>query len=255
MSNGWKLSMALVAKHFGKLGDTLSEALASFDPETATEVDRENLQAKLREVALRLATARQSFQKEQDEFVKLRNLIAKDEKAAEVLITKFQSGEIDEQTLNEFADNLESERQQLPQEEAEAKEAQELVDTLEEILQTIEQKLNEFDRRAKQAIHQIQMAKAEEERQKLRLQHQEEIRALQTGASTQSTALNALTRKATKIRAEADATRIVADIGQKPIDRANVIDAARKLAEGDAPAAQESAVDRLRRLTAAQPSA
>lgn len=249
MANGWKLSMALIAKHFGKLGDSISEALASFDPETATEVDRENLQAKMREIALKLAGARQAFKKEQEEFEKLAALIVKDEKAAEILIGKFERGEIDEQTLNEFADNLEAERQQLPIEEAEAKESKELVDTLEDILKTIEQKLNDFDRRAKEAMRAIAMAKAEEERQRLRLQQQEEVRALQSGAADHSSALNALASKAAKLRTQAEASRIVADIGQKPIDRANAVEEARKIAAGDLPEAKESAADRLRRLT------
>ena len=36
MGKGWSLSVSLISKHFGKLGDTLAEAIASFDPETAT---------------------------------------------------------------------------------------------------------------------------------------------------------------------------------------------------------------------------
>eukprot|EP01032_Pedospumella_encystans_P033974 gene33974-38398_t len=42
-SNGWALTARLITKHFGALGDRVSEAIANFDPETATEADRDRL--------------------------------------------------------------------------------------------------------------------------------------------------------------------------------------------------------------------
>lgn len=41
--NGWGLTARLISKHFGVLGDKISEAIANFDPETATEADRDRL--------------------------------------------------------------------------------------------------------------------------------------------------------------------------------------------------------------------
>lgn len=248
--SGWKLSAALIGKHFGKLGESISEALASFDPETATEVDRDNLQAKLREIATRLAEARRKYAAEQKEAVDLAALIANDEKAAEILIAKFEKGQIDEATLNEFASNLESQKARLPGEQQEALEAKELLDTLQEILGTIEQRLSDFDRHAKEALRAIDLAKAEKERQDLRQSQQAELARLRTGLVGASTALGALASKAEKLRVEADAAKIVADIGQKPVDRANAVDEARRIAAGAADLQSESPVARLRRLTA-----
>ena len=53
MSNasGWGLTARLVTKHFGALGDRISEAIANFDPETATEADRDRLVDTLRDTA------------------------------------------------------------------------------------------------------------------------------------------------------------------------------------------------------------
>lgn len=246
--SGWKLSAALIGKQLGNLGNTIAESLAAFDPETATEVDRDNLKDKLREVATRLAEARRDLAREKKEAADLGELIAKDEKAAEVLIAKFEKGDIDEATLNEFAANLEDMKARLPQESQEAVEAQELVDTLQSVLDTIEQRLADFDRHAKAALTAIAQAKAEKERQALRLEQQQEIAKLKTGLGGASTALGALAKKADRLRVEADATKIVADIGQKPVDRNNAIAEARRIAAGDAPAGGESAVERLRRL-------
>ena len=60
MSNasGWGLTARLVTKHFGALGNRIAEVIANFDPETATEADRDRLVATLRETAQLLATSR-----------------------------------------------------------------------------------------------------------------------------------------------------------------------------------------------------
>lgn len=247
--SGWKLSAALLVKQISALGDTVAQALASFDPETATQVDRDNLVAKLREVATKLAEARRKYEVEKKEADDLAALIAQDEKAAAVLIAKFEAGQIDEATLNEFANNLEDMKARLPAEQQDATDAKELVDTLQSILDTIEKKLADFDANAKKALRAIEQAKADKERQDLRLQNQEELRALKSGLGSTSTALGALNKKAEQLRVAADATAIQADIGQKPIDRLNAVEEARRIAAGATAPAAESAADRLRRLT------
>ena len=108
MSNlkGWNLTARLISKHFGALGDKISEAIANFDPETATEADRDNLADTLRQTAQKLAAARGTFDKEQQDVNKLRSLIESDEKAFEVLATRLQAGTMSEATVNLFCDEL-----------------------------------------------------------------------------------------------------------------------------------------------------
>ena len=55
------LTARLISKHFGALGDRVSEAIANFDPETATEADRDRLADSLRLTAQKLAAARGAF--------------------------------------------------------------------------------------------------------------------------------------------------------------------------------------------------
>jgi hypothetical protein len=62
--NGWGLTARLITKHFGALGNRVSEAIANFDPETATEADRDRLADSLRSTAQKLAAASSSFDKE-----------------------------------------------------------------------------------------------------------------------------------------------------------------------------------------------
>lgn len=247
--SGWKLTAALFMKQISALGDSVAQSLAAFDPETATQVDRDNLVAKLREIATKLAEARRKYDVEKKEADDLAAQIARDEAAAAILITKFEAGEIDEATLTEFANNLEAMKERLPAEQQDAVDAKELVDTLQNIIGTVEKKLADFDAQAKKAMRAIEQAKADQERQQLRLQNQEELRALKDGFGSTSTALGALNAKAEKLRVQADSAAIQADIGQKPLDRANAVEEARRIAAGTNVAATESAADRLRRLT------
>jgi chromosome segregation ATPase len=246
--SGWKLTAALITKHVGVVGDRLATAIASFDPETATEVDRDNLKEKLREVALKLADAKHKNDAAQQALRDLEALIASDSKTAEVLIAKHGdgSGKVDDAMLNEFAAALEANQAKLAGVKQDAANAQELVDTLKEILDTVEKNLNEFDAKAKAAIGALQQAQADQQRAELHQQQQAELNALRSGTGGTSTGLSALNRAADKARVQADAAQTIADIGQKPIDRANVVEEARRIAAGT-DTSQESAIDRLRR--------
>ena len=244
---GWNLTGKLIARHLGKLGETLAGAIASFDPETATQVDRDNLQGKLREVASKLAEARQKLSVETKEAEALAAQISKDENAAGRLLALFDEKKVDEATLTEFTDNLEAMKARLPGERQDVTDSNELVDTLQDILNTIEKNLTEFDRHAKAAIGAIERAKAEKQRQALRVENQAQLSQL-SGGQSPSSALSALNRKASQLTTEAEATRIVADIGQKPVDRSNAIDNARRLASGATDTSTETAADRLRRI-------
>jgi chromosome segregation ATPase len=247
--SGWKLTAALLAKQLGAIGTRVAQGLAAFDPETATEVDRDNLKADLRELSLKLAEGRNKYNIEKKEADDLAAQIAQDEKAAAVLIGKFDEGKIDEATLTEFADNLEKMRARLPAEQQDVTDAKELVDTYQSMLDSAEQKLNAFEANAKKVLRDIEQAKADQERQQLRLRQQDEVRTLKAGLSSTATSMGALNAQAEKLRIQADATRIQADLGQKPLDRMNAVEEARRIAAGTNTPAAESAADRLRRLT------
>jgi chromosome segregation ATPase len=247
--SGWKLSAALIVKQIGALGDTVAQALVSFDPETATEVDRDNLKQKLHDAATKLASARHEYDGVKVKADQLDAQIAQDTKAAGILIAKFDAKEIDEQTLNEFANNLEDMKGRQPAAQQDVADAKELVDTVQGIVNSIEKKLNEFEANAQKALRAIAQAQANQDRENMRLQNQQELRDLQSSTGSSSTALGALNRKAEKLQVAADATAIQADIGQKPIDRSNAVEEARRIAAGTATPAAESAADRLRRLT------
>jgi hypothetical protein len=247
-SNGWGLTARLISKHFGVLGDRVSEAIANFDPETATEADRDRLADTLRTTAQKLAAARASFEKEHADVVKLRNLIAGDEKATETLGERLAAGKISEATINLFCDELEANKARLPQEVQEEEDAQQYMDELQKIVDALSKQLSDFDAAAKKALQALATAKAQKDLQAIRSERQSQLAGL-SGLQGNSSALEALTRRAQTVSNEAAGMRIVADIGQRPIDQAAEIDAIRK-SVSQADTAGESTLERLKRLSA-----
>lgn len=249
MSNasGWGLTARLISKHFGVLGDRVSEAIANFDPETATEADRDRLADTLRATAQMLASARSAFDKEHSDVVNLRNLIANDEKATEKLAERLAAGSISEATVTMFCDELEANKSRLPQEIQEEADAKAYMDELQKIIDALSQQLADFDAQAKKALQALASAKAQKELQEMRMERQSQLAGL-AGMKGNSTALNALTKRAQAVTNEAAGMRIVADIGQKPLDQQAEIDAIRKSVTQDNNAG-ETALQRLQRLS------
>lgn len=250
MSNasGWGLTARLISKHFGVLGDRVSSAIANFDPETATEADRDRLADTLRSTAQMLASARSAFDKEHNDVVSLRNLIATDEKATETLAARLAAGTISEATVTLFCDELEANKARLPQEIQEEADARAYMDELQKIIDALSQQLAEFDAQARKAMQALASAKAQKDLQEMRMERQSQLAGI-TGMKRNSTALDALTRRAQAVSNEAAGMRIVADIGQKPLDQAAELDAIRK-SVSQADSAGETALERLKRLSA-----
>jgi signal transduction protein with GAF and PtsI domain len=180
MSNasGWGLTARLVSKHFGVLGNKISEAIANFDPETATEADRDRLAETLRETAQLLASSRAAFDKERNDVISLQNLIANDEKATETLAQRLAAGTIAEATVTMFCDELEANKGRLPQEIQEEADAKAYMDELQKIVDALSKQLSEFDAQAKKAMQALASAKAQKP-----LDQQAEIDAIRKSVS------------------------------------------------------------------------
>lgn len=250
MSNtsGWSLTGRLITKHLGSLGSTIASAIANFDPETATEADRDALAARLRDVAMKYSQAEKAFKKEQTDVDTLRAGIERDLTVAASLGERLAAGTVDEATVNLFLDELEAAKERLPQEEAEAEEAKVFLGEIKSIMDTISKQLTEFDQHAAKAKRELEQAKTRLEQQEMRERQQAELRA-SMGNGSPSTSLGALQNRAAKLQAKADGLKVVNDVTEKPAQNAAKLDDLRKsVLTGST--GTPSAADRLKALTA-----
>lgn len=242
---GWTLAFRLFGKQVDNVGDEISTAIAMYDPETATEVDREVMVGKLRDYGTKLAKARADYEKEQKDVTDLEALIASDNQVAAKLAERLAAGEITEEQVTRFCDELEAQQQRLPQEKQEAEDALAYYAQIKEAVDQVSKDLAEFDTLAKKTMQLAASAKAQKDLQEMRLQRQEELNSLKAVGKS-STALAALSKKAANLKAEAEGLKTVADIQQKPLDDKKALDDIRKSVTAPV---QESPADRLARLT------
>ncbi len=246
-NSSWGLLGNLVTKHIDKLGQTMSEVIAGWDPETATEVDRDRLANSLREAATELEIARQSYNKEHNDVVNLKKTIEDDTRSLVELEKHIAAGTISEASANTFLDNLEKSKTRLVIEEKEEKNALEFMETVKKVVETFSEALADFDRRAKEKIQEMEQAKQECDLEKMKAEQQKEINSLTGGVKVGSSALNALANKAAKMRAEAAGIKAVAEVTQAPLNKEKEIENIRK---SFAQPATETAMERLKRLAA-----
>ena len=245
-ASGWGLTARLIAQHCGVLAERVSEALANVAPETATEADRDRLAATLRDTAQVLASARVAFDKEHADAAKLRALIASDEQATDKLAERLAAGTISEATVTLFCDELEANKARLPQEQEEA-DASVYMDELQKIIDTLSRQLSEIDAHAKKAMQVLAADKAQKDLQQLRMERQSQLVGL-AATMGHANALQLLSRRAPAVSSETSGLRIVADIGQKPLDQAAGINAIRR-SVSQFQTAGETTLERLQRLS------
>ena len=245
-SNGWNLTGRLITKHFGLMGDSIASMIANFDPETATEADRDNLASRLQEVAAKYSKASTDFTKEHQDVVTLTQQIAQDQNVAAALGARLAAGTIDEATASAFCDELEAEKARLPGEIQEETDAGAFMGELKSIMDALSDQLSKFDAAANKVKKEMAMAQAQMDLQKTRQEQQEELRSL-SGMGSPSSAMAALQKRSEAMRDQAAGMKIVTDIGNKPADDKAKLDALRQsVAQGSV--AGLSLADRLKAL-------
>ncbi len=131
------MTARLIAQHFGALGERVSDAIANFNPDTATDVERERLAAMLRATTQTLAQARAALDQEQADVANLRTLIANDEQATGKLDERLAAGTISEATVRRFRDRLEANKARLPWEMQQQTDARGCMDALQKVIDAL----------------------------------------------------------------------------------------------------------------------
>ena len=246
-ASGWALSARLMSTHFAVLGERVWEAIASFDPETATPADRDQLAEFLRTNAQVLASARASYVKEHAELDRLRVLIANDEKATGRLAERLAAGTIAEVTVTMFCDALEANKARLPPALQADADARAQMAELQKMIDALSRHLAHFDIRASKTTQALAAADAQNRLPEPGVEGRKELAGL-PGMKDDWPALHALPRRARSVPSQAAGLNVTTDWNQKPFDQAARI-AAICNAVSAFQTAGETALQRLQRLS------
>lgn len=216
-------TFSLLGRLFGaqvdQAGENLVEALVAFDPETATQVDRDALADKIQEVAKKFAAAKQDYDKEQHDVVVKQGQINEYLATLDVMVGQLERQEVSQAVFDEFYAGIEEAQAQLVQEQEEAVEAKAVKDELDEILKILTQQLNDFDKVTTKALRDVKLAESQVEKEKIKTQRQAELSNLKNGLGAESTAVRKLQEIAKKAKIDAEAAKTVREITTKPISQ------------------------------------
>ncbi len=213
-------TFSLLGRLFGaqvdQAGESLVGALVAFDPETATEVDRDALAEKIQNVARKFAAAKQDYDKEQNDVVVKQAQINEYLASLDVMVGQLERQEISQAAFDDFYAGIEEAQAQLPQEIEEAAEAKAVKDELDDILKILTSQLNDFDKITTKALRDVKLAQSQVEKEKLKAERQAELANLKNGIGAESTAVRKLQEIANKAKIEAEAAKTVREITTKP---------------------------------------
>lgn len=249
---GWKLFSAFGASKLEQAGDSLAQKLASFDPEGMTEAGMKMMDDELVTLTEECAKARQEFEKEQAEYIAIDKKYGQLIAAAGVLQDKIAGGAADlEPKLNKLLDEVEKLAPELDREKAEADEAKAYLDEMTTACSEMAEQL----KNARSEFESAKRDMARAEREEAKAQRDEErakrLAGIRNGGSSMGNAMNAMKNAAAEKRAEANATKMRADL-LKPAESVTESDpdiaAALAEASGEVSTATLSAADRLAAL-------
>jgi hypothetical protein len=213
-------TFSLLGRLFGaqvdQAGESLVGALVAFDPETATEVDRDALEEKIQGVARKFAEAKQDYDKEQNDVVVKQAQINEYLGSLDVMVGQLERQEISQGVFDDFYAGIEEAQVQLVQEQEEAAEAKAVKDELDDILKILTSQLNDFDKITSKALRDVKLAESQVEKEKLKADRQAELANLKKGIGAESTAVRKLQEIAKKAKIEAEAAKTVREITTKP---------------------------------------
>ncbi len=249
-------TFSLLGRLFGaqvdQAGESLVGALVAFDPETATEVDRDALAEKIQNVAKKFAEAKQDYDKEQNDVVVKQEQINEYLSTLEVMVGQLDRQEISQAVFDDFYAGIEESQVQLVQEQEEAAEAKAVKDELDDILKILTSQLHDFDRITSKALRDVKLAESQVEKEKLKSERQAELANLKKGIGGESTAVRKLQEIAKKAKIDAEAAKTVREITTKPQSQEDKMAAIMAQAkQASAPAANTmSAAERVAALKA-----
>jgi hypothetical protein len=249
----------------GRLGDSFTQALVKFDPETASQVDIDDMTQHARDLAARVAEAESKEERDHQKVTDLTASLTRYSKAAQVLATQVQAAtaannKVTADALTAQMNTLLDQMEVIGGKEGDGSVSGTLFDANQDHIAD-ESDLHEWQQVHAGAVASLQSVNARLERARSDMQHasEQESRAkerqaqmerdqgLKSGLNTGSVALSAMLNEAEEAKKRARAATINVN-AMKASTATSADDIAAQVAASVAPT-PSSALDRLARMT------
>lgn len=245
---------------FQQAGQSITQAIVAWDPETATQAEIEEMIGQLDKITQEAGQALTMYQREQKEADAIHASYDRYMQAAQLLNSQTQQAnqagntskaQSLEQSLNKLLNDMERMKPEVEREVREAEDAKQYYEEVRGLAETSAEKLKQARSQLEQARRDMKRAEVDKQRAADRAARSERLAGLRQDTSSMGIALQAMNKQAEEARAQAQASdlkaKLLAPSGQKHDEN---IQAALKIVAGPSQLQLEppSASDRLRRL-------
>jgi hypothetical protein len=240
------------------VGDAIMEKIVSFDPETASEAQIESMIEDLDKVTVEAGKAKSEWEKDKKTAEAAQANYDRQMKAADILSTQMtqaqeggdtkRAGEL-ETSLGKLISDLETLKPGVDSAAQDAAESEDFYNQLKQMAEVMADKLKHAREDLGKAKREMERAAMEKKRADERAAQAEKLAGLKsTSSDTGGVAVAAMNRKAEELRAQAEASKMKADLLSKDEagEDANIKAALKEASGGAAPTA--SLADRLAAL-------
>lgn len=234
-------------KKLGQVGEAITTSIINLDPDTATEAQIDELDAKFKEMSIQLEEANQSLKKEQAEAINKQKEYDK-KKAAAMLLQQKAADATDpdlkaslEKSLSTIVGELEEMKADVAREKQEADDALALRDQLNEATEAMAKNLKEVRGALEQAKHRNRAAAAREVAAERSAEVAAQLAGIKQSGSQFNKVLNTLNKTADRHEAAANAAATRANLLKPASSNDANIEAAMREAGGEPPKADLAA--------------
>jgi chromosome segregation ATPase len=243
---------------FNNVGQSITQRIVAWDPETATQAEIEEMIKELDKVTREAGKAKADYDREQAEADAARKNYDKYVAAAEMLNKQLEEAQTtgNPSRANDISASMEKllgELEQMhPEVERETREAEEARAYYNEVMQLAEvtaQKVRAARAQLDQAKRDMRRAEIEQQRAQAKAEKAESLAGLRKETSSLGVALEAMNKQAEQARASAAAADMKSKLlGPEPPAKDQHIEEALKAVSGESPGSTASFADRLAAL-------
>jgi hypothetical protein len=242
----------------GQVGDTITQKIVAWDPETASQAEIEEMIKELDRITAEAGKAQALYNREQteadaakknfDRYMSAAELLHKQLDEAQQSANETRAAEIGK-SLEKLLNDLEEMRPEVEREAVEAEEAKAYLDEVKQLAELTASKVKNARAMLDKSKMDMKRAELEQERARTRAERAEHVAGLRKESSSLGVALAAMNKQAEEARAKASASDMKAKLlSPDTPSKDDAIEAALKAVSGQTEPEKTNFADRLAAL-------